>query len=520
MSYSRSLRVLIVEDDPSVIRGYQLGFKLLKAQEDFDLVAPFVAGGYDEAVEALGRQSPIHLVVLDLKLPKQVGGDPDAFSGSGLDLIQTIAEREAFPVPALLILTGEPKYIQSYSGLSDVLRDSFFYAAVAQKSADPTNDFRAALEAAQAYVDFGACITDPEELTWPTLTLREDDLLRRFGLSSETYACADLRWWSAERKDRGSESLSWSKVLWGHFWMREQEAQSRNFFFKFESRENGDRSYTAAKRLESTLQHVQVMGHFVSSSRSLIVTAQATHGPPVSLSKLLRRPTDQVVPHLVRIADDIASQLAQLGAASKEPKAPRELLWPHHRPQISSYDRVYRQFSSDEEWLPSKVLDEVEAMSAQQWVSWRTCQHGDLHLGNISLDESADSIRAYLIDPGWMEPDACGKDLASLELALVLHQDLTESSIAAKVLHLFGGPRNEEPFDNDPLRNTTSLMALLRERALQETDLAVYSLLLLDQALMQLGSLVHGVTANKIIRPLDAAEIYRSIAEWCLGQFR
>lgn len=192
----------------------------------------------------------------------------------------------------------------------------------------------------------------------------------------------------------------------------------------------------------------------------------------------------------------------------------RELLWPHHRPQAASYDRVYRQFSSDEQWLPSKVLEEIAVMGAQRWVSWRACQHGDLHLGNISLDESAGSVQAFLIDSGWMEPDACGKDLASLELALVLHQHVSESSIAAKVHHLFGGPVNEEPLENDALRNTAALLVLLRERALKETDLPVYSLLLLDQALMQLGSLVHGVTANKIASPVDAVELYRLIAAW------
>ena len=68
----------------------------------------------------------------------------------------------------------------------------------------------------------------------------------------------------------------------------------------------------------------------------------------------------------------------------------------------------------------------------------------------------------------------------------------------------------------DLAANTKTLLTHVRNRALQATDEATYRLLLLDQALIQLGSLAYGSFGNKISRPSEAVALYRVIAGWYL----
>ncbi len=98
MSYSRSLRVLIIEDEADVIEAYKTAFALLKSEDGFDLVDPVVAGGVADAIAKLSTSSPFHVVVLDLKLPERAGGDAEAYSGSGLELLDAIIGRDDYDV--------------------------------------------------------------------------------------------------------------------------------------------------------------------------------------------------------------------------------------------------------------------------------------------------------------------------------------------------------------------------------------------------------------------------------------
>lgn len=514
MSYSRSLRVLIIEDEADVIGAYQFALLRLKSEDGFDLVDPIVAGGVDDAITKLETSSPFHVVVLDLKLPATAGGDPDAHGRSGLDLLDVIIGRDGYPIPVLLILTGQPTYIQSYGGLSETLQNGMYKGFVEQKGLDPINHFRKALEAAQQYVDFGIRIVDNEERPWPPVTTREEDLIRRFGLTNPTYAGVDLQWWSAERKDEGGDKPIWSKVLMGHFWLKDHDMETRSYFFKLEAREHGEASLNAIRMLEGALQHVQVPGQLFSGKRSLVMTAQATvsGNPPIALGQFLRRPSDKVGPQLESIANDIADQLEKLGTASDEPKAPSDVVWKFHELQIEKYDAAYVSLQSADELLPSKLMAVLKASTEKPWIKWRSCQHGDLHLGNVSVDEYEGQARGFLIDAGSMESGPAGKDLAAFEIALVLHQTSSTDTVLEAVKGMFDGSQTATSMGGDLATNTVTLLQCVRKRAMQVTDEATYRLLLLDQALIQLGSLAYGSFGNKIVRPSDAVAIYRSIA--------
>lgn len=518
MSYSRSLRVLLIEDCPEVVRAYEAALTSLGEDEGFDIVAPTVAGGVTEAMEQLASNTPIHVVVLDLKLPERAGADAEEYTGSGLNLLDAIVARENYPVPVLLILTGQPNYIQNFSGLSDRLQRSLYCGLVVSKGLDSSAHLRRALESAQRYVDFGVRICDEHERPWPPLTPREEDLIRRFGLKNPTYAGVDLQWWSAERKDNGEGRPSWSKVLTGRFWLREHAMETRPFFFKLEPRDHGEASYAASRVLEGALQHIQVLGQVSSDSRSLLVTAQATHSgnPPIALAQLLRRPAGETSGQLARVADDIADQLDQLGGASQEPRAPHEMFWRFHEAQLSKYDTVYFRFCSEDDLCPSKLLARLKSSGETAWRKWRSCQHGDLHLGNVSIDEHEGQARGFLIDAGSMEPGPAGKDLAALEIALVLHQTSSRDTVVEAVQGMYGRAPSALSAADDLATNTVSLLQHIRRRALQATDESTYRLLLLDQALIQLGALAYGSFGNKIASPEDAVALYRSIGSWLL----
>lgn len=228
MSLSRNLRVLVIEDNLQMVQTYRDVIDILK--EEFDVEEPVIAGGFDEAIQQIERPFPFHLVVLDVKLPQTAGGDADLFTGSGLDLISYLRARHDYPIPALLVLTGEPKRIQTYSALSDDLAEAFFYRKVESKGRSVVEAVREALSAVQRYVDFGLSVVDGRQIPRPPLTPRECDILRRFGLRDETYTGLELRWWSSEQK--GDDANDWAKVLVGRFLLRGHDLKSRPLFFK------------------------------------------------------------------------------------------------------------------------------------------------------------------------------------------------------------------------------------------------------------------------------------------------
>ena len=62
MSISRNLRVLVIEDNPEMVKTYSDAITILR--DDFDVEKPVIAGGYDQAVSQISRSFPFHLVIL------------------------------------------------------------------------------------------------------------------------------------------------------------------------------------------------------------------------------------------------------------------------------------------------------------------------------------------------------------------------------------------------------------------------------------------------------------------------
>jgi hypothetical protein len=407
------------------------------------------------------------------------------------------------------------------------MRASFYSANIVGKSSDVVAPIRSALEAAQKYVDFGLRLVDVEERPRPPLTGREEDLIRRYGLSqNDTFSGTDLRWWGSARKDYGAggETPVWSKILFGRFAVRGHDMMSRPYFLKLESKDNGARSSKAAQTLAAIRSHGAVQAHLESDTRSLLVTAQATRSDhdPIGLESFLRRPPEEVEGLLPQVAEDIALDVAY-GTPTTEPHPRSALLWRIHKSQEAAYDELWSSFSGEEAIKPSSLIGRFFEADVTDWIPWRACLHGDLHLGNVALDEDAGVVRAAVFDPGSMEAGACGRDIATLEVSLILHQTAAEPGILHVCRHLYDGSWADgthpiQPGGSDIAVNTGRLLSLLREKALQESAVSVYRRLLLDSALIQLGSLLYGLSGNKIQRQPEAVELYRCLARWELEE--
>lgn len=277
--------------------------------------------------------------------------------------------------------------------------------------------------------------------------------------------------------------------------------------------------------MESKLQHVSVVGHWVSASTSLLVTGKA--GPsdesPVPIGEFLRWPAATVVPLLPRIASDIATQLRSFPKSALQQVPLSTLMWlPRGVDRRSSLTDVARRWgigklTSD----PVAVFEEICSPSRMTWVEKRV-GHGDLHTGNVSLDRDGDSVRAFIIDAGALDNGVCSRDLAALEVSLVLHESdaVGESVLELQAaIELFDGTAPDGTVSigaeaPDTLRNTIEFVAALRREALHECRPDVYAVLLMDQVLIQLGGLAFGTSNNRIRRPLDSVRLFELLTGW------
>jgi CheY-like chemotaxis protein len=531
MGYPRNVQTLIIEDEPEMIEAYRRYFEnFIKAGHD--VAMPIFAAGYKNAMFQLDIPRHYHLVILDLKLPEYAGGDAEGGSSRGLELIEKVAAREDYPVPVLLIITGEPRRIGNLTSMNDQLHEKFFHAQVITKGLSLEEEiFRHGILKAWQYNDFGIRLVDMQEEPRPPLTPREEDLIRRSGLSNETNKGVDLAWWSAERKDRGSgwEAPQWVKVLQGRCVLDGEDGMSRHRFFKLESVENGERAHKSALRMQNKLPHIRVLGFHKSSARSLLVTEKAglRDEPPISLNTFLQMDTEVVLPAAPRLAHDIAEQLRRCDQPQREPRLIPGLLWEHHTPE--SLDAAWGKFCVDitgDDISPGSMWGMIRSSEERVWVDVRACQHGDLHLGNVSLDfNDGVAPQAFIFDAGSMSRTVCGRDLARLEVSLLLHQKYQGgASLVSACAALYDGSMAEGEGDApDGLpphhRNTREMIKALRREALMELEGRIYCLLLMDEVLIQLGSLAFGTSQNKVTRAYDAVELYRLLSVWVRRQY-
>jgi len=169
---------------------------------------------------------------------------------------------------------------------------------------------------------------------------------------------------------------------------------------------------------------------------------------------------------------------------------------------------------------PVALYTELAASEVKLRVRERSLVHGDLHLSNVALDIGSDgSGDAYIFDPGVVTRNVAGRDLAVLEVSAILHQEISLETISEVCSALY---RSSDPLTKDSAsamadpvgEKVVEFIRAIREAAASWNDWDVYSLMVFDFALLQLGGLAYGSSGNKISDPVSAVYLLAVVADW------
>jgi CheY-like chemotaxis protein len=490
----------------------------------FKIAAPCYAFSYEQAVSLLDGSKVFHVVILDLRLPEKQGLPEVQDLDLGLDLLERCINRDRFPIPALLVISGHVGSTDQVR-IQDRLRENFFYARLLAKGdfALLETAIKRARTEALRYAGIGIHLRDAGEEQYPTLTPRDEDLLRRSVLQQQGGIGVDLDWWSATRHQLGAavEANPWTKVLMGRYLLDEGGGASRPKFFKLLAGADSHSVIESARRIEQKLTHIKITSTVVSKSTGLIVTekvgAQDERPKPLSeIFKIIDRKG------AFEIAGQIVSQVHQLGELLDDSKPLKSRLWPYHDEQnLRDQWKDLQQRLSD----PVPRVDPIELyhelLQSDQKVRLRErpIVHGDLHMSNVALDRTPRGHDAYIFDAGVIRRSTAGRDLAVLEVSTLRHQRLEFDTLihVCSVIYDVSTPLDENTFASvtDPLaQNIIEFVRGLRTGVSAWNPPEIYALLVFDFALIQLRGLRFGTSGNLIADPRAAGAVAAFVARW------
>jgi CheY-like chemotaxis protein len=522
VGYPRQVQTLIVEDNAQKRRDYESIFQKLKTRGGLDIAIPEFATCHDDGRRCLESNRIYHLVILDLGLPQQLRGEEQPGVEPGLDLVECAASREAYPVPVLLVISA--RLALAKTGFNERLQTNFWAGWTVSKNVDDDEaEIARAIGKAQSYCDIGIHIRDAGSQLFPTLSPREEDLLRRSAPKLDCMAF-DLEWWSATSGESALAAAGAphgiTKVLMGRYLLLRDNSLSRPTFFKFEPESFARNSHRDAKLMSHKLDHVKVMDAVTSRLRGLLVTQKVggSNESPLSLEAVLGRGDKRITISIADIASQIFDQLTSLGDMSHDQWPISRLFSKHTEANLL---KVWELYAGDREAEPLRVLKLLGASGRLIWVQLQNCTHGDLNIGNIALDSFEDGYKAFLIDGANMRQDIRVRDVAMLEVSLLLQQrsPAPGTKIISECAALYATQRDicdvlEATEISVGGRNTLELIVALRRCALKACDPEVYALAVFDCALLQLGGLYYQIRDNKISDPVDAVSLSIQVSYW------
>jgi CheY-like chemotaxis protein len=528
VSYPRKLHVLVVEDDAIVIEAYQATFGMLARKFDFAEIV--WARSFAEATDLIAGNGIFHLVILDLNLPLEKRTDPVGGLSLGQQLLEALSKRDTYPVPSVLVISGQLNQPHSLGVTSDILSKEFAHGKLLIKGSDEVMaQIEEALSRALEYVDLGIHVRDAGKEWFPTLSPREDDLLRRCILQQPPAIGVDVRWWSAERGPSLGMPTSGSgqtKVLMGQYLLDDGMERSIPTFFKFENALNAPYVARGASILSQKLGHVTIQGVFASRQRSLLVTRSVTNrGVPISLTEYLHGPSDIVASNVPKLLSHVAAQLDQLGSLRDDSCRIEDLLWKHL--DHSAIERILKRHESavpdGRGRSPIDVWDLIQASEIKHWVGRRTCVHGDLNATNIAIDATdRDLPQAYIFDAGNTASDCEFRDLANIEVTSILFNAIgDDEDLVARCQEFYGNeflPHNVSTKDASTFaRNVQTLISSLRMRVTSQQERAIYAVCVFDAAMRQLSGIAFQSSPNKVKNPVHACRLTEWAGRWLVS---
>jgi len=533
MSYPISLQALVIEDQEGPKDAYEGIFETLAGEFEhlpFAPAHPCFAFSHEQALEHLESSKIFHIIILDLHLPDKPRMPQAEGIQLGLDLLSRCAERDRFPIPCLLVISGHVGSTEQ-ARMQDMLHDSFHYGRLLAKGDYSLleTEIRKACEEAIRYGSTGIHLRDGGYEQYPTITPREEDLLRRSVLLQHGTVGLDLNWWSAKRfptallNSHAAGVNTWTKVLMGRYLLKRGEGASRPKFFKLLPGSDAHYVIESARQVEHKLSHIKLTSTVTSRSTALIVTEKvgAQEGRPESLEAFLRRASAEEASDVAR---QITEQVRQLGDLLPASRLLKTVLWSAHDSKVLSEQwkswgkDAQHQMGSDED--PIELYEELANSDEKRRLNEQSLVHGDLHISNVALDTDHGKPVAYIFDPGVISRNVAGRDLAVLEVSVILHQDLSAETLSQVCAVLYPSSDDQASFvGTDQVmdllgRNTVEFVRTLRKHSEASNDLTIYALMVFDSALIQAGSLAFGSTGNRIQDARSAIYLLAVVARW------
>ena len=522
MSYPRKLQTLIVEDETDAVQAYKVIFKNLA--KSLPVAEPAIARSFAEAKKAIEAERIYHLVIVDLNLPHEARqAAPDGFD-LGAQLIELLATREAYPVPAVIVASGKLNLQLATLPIEKKLERDFLYGRKVSKGPDQHAAIEEAVHQVLRYVEVGIHIRESAGAQYGMITPREDYLLRKCVAAQPHVIGLDVRWWGFEPgrsigPSGPSPNRGPTKVLMGRF-LLDGMGVSIPTFFKLEPGGNASSVSRDASILAQKLGHVKVIHREESRQRSLIVTQSVTNqGTPVPLDEYLRG--DRVDAHLPKLVDQIAEQLGALGEKSDDEIALSDVLFEYlDRTAIEKVLRAPENRLAVEPTVdPLELFDAIKASVQRRWAAKIECNHGDLNATNVAIDAGAEeNPQAYIFDGAGVKPDLDSRDLATLEVTTILFNSVgVDDDFFKDCAQLYATTFVPKELGGRPstfTRNVCSFVRTIRLTMKSEQQQSMYALMAFDAALRQLSGLGLQPSPNKVRNPQHACMLASWIAGW------
>jgi CheY-like chemotaxis protein len=527
MSYPLALQPLVIEDDKNTKEAYQEIFSSI-AEENatlpFSTAPPHFAFSYGEAVECLEKSKIFHVVILDLQLPEKRKIPAVSGVDFGMKLLDLCLQRDRYPIPALLVISGHIGATDQ-TRMQETLRRGFYCGRPLVKGPHLGEEIRLACREAFRYCAVGIHLRDAGDQRYPTISPREEDLLRRSVLDQNGCVALDLDWWSAQQSQGfsvGGAAKPWTKVLMGRYVLGEGGGASTPKFFKLMTGSDAEDVIKSARRLAQKLAHVKLTNAITSRTRALIVTEKvgAQDARPKMVEEFLDRATPK---EAYEVAGQVAEQVGRLGEILPESRVLKTILWPFHDRRL--LEEQWVKFGPEVEKSlgaksdPLELFEELKASPDRLDLNEMSVVHGDLHIRNIAFDIRENRVEAYIFDAGIMKQNVAGRDLAVLEASLMLHQRFDAATFAKICSILYGSTEpltddSDSTIENPVARNTIQFIRALRERAHTWNEPDRYALMVFDFALIQVGGLKFGSSGNMISDHRSAVYLLATTAEW------